>query len=531
MIYFQKLRFKLITTVIAIVCFSFLITFFVSIMIMNDIITSMGYDNLEMNVHGKVNIITNNYEYLSKSGVYIFANQVERIQNQLLTDMGKEGYKESGFFCVFNSQKELVSHPDSVPEGIGVPILTAGSPYLDFSHKGVGYVGYRSYFDQWDWFVCLIIKKSEFFRLRLIMIRFFTIIIVTTLLILLLFLRFFIKKTVLEPINRIIKKTDRIKAGSFDRQLVITSRDEMGELAENILIMEKALDTNFTILESQKQELAELNKNLEAKVTERTEELQSVHTAMMEGISYARKIQEAILPYEKLFRDKMSDYFIIWKPRDIVGGDFYWYTEQKNAFMVALIDCTGHGVPGAFMSLISNALLNYITSEVCYADPACILEEVHTMLVSVLHQDNEESLIDDGMDAALCYIDPGEKKITFAGARHSFFYHNGNKLVEIAGDKQSIGYQRGCTRHPFTNHTIQYRTDYQFYLTSDGYTSQMGNAHQFPLGKKNFRQILEKNISLPFGQQKEALMNYLEDYREDSSQIDDITVIGFAVKE
>ncbi len=250
---------------------------------------------------------------------------------------------------------------------------------------------------------------------------------------------------------------------------------------------------------------------------------------MMASITYARRIQLASLPTEERLKKVFKDYFIIFKPRDIVSGDFYWFGQSGPRYFIAAVDCTGHGVPGGFLSMMGNMELTEIVNEKPVYDPAPLLMHLHNAIRRVLQQDNGESRSDDGMEVAVCMIDPETAKVTFAGAGNPLYYVCNSEFFEIKGDRKSIGGKQREKKRTFTNHEIDIRSETVIYLTSDGYADQ-NNSENKKYGSLRLKQFLRANGHLSMKQQKDALLRELANHQGSEDQRDDITIIGIKLK-
>jgi serine phosphatase RsbU (regulator of sigma subunit)/tetratricopeptide (TPR) repeat protein/putative methionine-R-sulfoxide reductase with GAF domain len=283
-------------------------------------------------------------------------------------------------------------------------------------------------------------------------------------------------------------------------------------------------------------ENANLVDNLEEKVKERTSEvvkqkeiIEEKNKHITDSIKYAKRIQEAIIPGEDSVKELLKNSFVLYKPKDIVSGDFYWIERKENKILFAVVDCTGHGVPGAFMSIIGFNGLNQIVNEYGYTKPSEILTQLNKTISYTLRQRVEDSVIRDGMDMAICCIDLDNNKLEFAGAFNPLFIIRNNEVLEIKGDKQPIGNFLGHENYVFTNREIDLLPSDKLYLFSDGYADQFGG----PIGKKlkynYFRQLLLDNHQKPMPDQKQAIDSFFENWKEGYEQIDDVCVIGVGI--
>lgn len=245
------------------------------------------------------------------------------------------------------------------------------------------------------------------------------------------------------------------------------------------------------------------------------------------SIKYAKRIQTALLPNRAHIDTLLPDSFVFFKPRDIVSGDFFWFAELRGKLFVAAVDCTGHGVPGAFMSVIGNSLLNEVVNVRGIEDPSEVLDYLHAHVASRLNQHDNE--VRDGMDISLCVIDRTNKQLQYAGAKSPLIRICGGELQEIKGDRLAIGglppkQQQGS----YTTHTFSLQEDATYYIFSDGYQDQFGGPEGRKFLYKRFKELLLEISPLPMEQQRKQLRRKLNDWmQKEPMQTDDILVIGF----
>jgi len=261
-------------------------------------------------------------------------------------------------------------------------------------------------------------------------------------------------------------------------------------------------------------------------IAKQREELALKNKNITDSINYAKRIQEAMLPSEYLFRKLLPDSFIFYIPKDIVSGDFYWVTEKENKIFISAVDCTGHGVPGAFMSIIGFDLLRNITKERGVENPAQILNLVNLGISETFSKHVNESALRDGMDVSLLVIDRNNKVLEYSGAFNPLYIARDNKVIEVKGNRFAVGKMEGNEDNKFDNHIIPYRDNDMVYIFSDGYVDQFGG----PLGKKfkfrRFRHLLLTINSLPLMKQKSFLEENFDSWKGQLEQVDDILVIG-----
>ncbi|WP_291722104.1 two-component regulator propeller domain-containing protein [Bernardetia sp.] len=301
------------------------------------------------------------------------------------------------------------------------------------------------------------------------------------------------------------------KENAFDSNHLSILRN----LATYIVI---ALDNSqaYTKIEAQNREIDENRIALEAKNKDITD-----------SINYAKRIQHALLPPLSILKDKFEA-FVLFLPRDIVSGDFYWFTEKDGKTIVAAIDCTGHGVPGAFMSIIAETHLDRIVNVMGITSPAMILNELDKSVRNTLRQNETQSR--DGMDMSICVIDDENKKVTFGGAKNPLIYIADGKVEQQKGSIRGIGgYSRKYLKKTptFTEHIIEVTQPTTFYIFSDGYQDQFGGKHNEKFMKKRFRKVLQDIHREGMQAQKELLERGFMRWKGKHQQIDDVLVIGF----
>ena len=281
------------------------------------------------------------------------------------------------------------------------------------------------------------------------------------------------------------------------------------------------------LVQQRTKELKELNESLEDKVKQRTQALENINKKMEENIRYAALIQNAILPSVQDFSSFFDEFFIIWEPKDIVGGDIYFFEKlNDDEAYLFIIDCTGHGVSGAFLTMLVKAIQEQLLSSLNQTkhSPAMVLEDINTILRKLLPNQKETSV---GLDAGVVYINKAKKELRFAGANIPLYYLKEHKIHTLKPNRASLGYTTSKYNKGFDQHTIEYDKIESFYLTTDGFIDQNGGAKGFPFGKRQFFALLEKNYTCSMQEQKEILKDRLLVYQAEEERNDDITVIGF----
>jgi len=258
------------------------------------------------------------------------------------------------------------------------------------------------------------------------------------------------------------------------------------------------------------------------------EKIEEQKKDITDSIVYAKHIQEAILPELEKVQSVLTESFILFKPKDIVSGDFYWFTQKKERVIFAACDCTGHGVPGAFVSLIGNDLLNQIIIEKDKDNPGEILSLLSMGMKSVFTRTGSEQQAKDGMDMSLCVFDKNFKTLEFAGAQNPLFLIRRGELIQIKGDKQPIGGSTELNYH-FTNHKIELQKGDTIYIFSDGYQDQFGGDKDKKFTSRRFKQLLLDIQGESMENQKQILVQTIEKWKGDRVQLDDILVIGVKI--
>jgi PAS domain S-box-containing protein len=264
-------------------------------------------------------------------------------------------------------------------------------------------------------------------------------------------------------------------------------------------------------------------------------EIENINQHTKESIQYASLIQSALLPDNNKIRNYFKDYFVIWHPKDVVGGDIYLFEElrEEDECLLMVIDCTGHGVPGAFVTMLVKAIERQIISGINHSkedvSPAKILSIFNFTMRKLLKQDDSNSISNAGFDGQVLYYNKKENIIKTASARNEIFYYQDDELHVIKGDRHSIGYKDSDINYEFTEHTIDVSKETTMYLSTDGYWDQNGGEKGFPLGKKRFKKILDEYYKETMADQQEVFLFTLDDYKADEETNDDVTVIGLKI--
>lgn len=306
--------------------------------------------------------------------------------------------------------------------------------------------------------------------------------------------------------------------------------------------LQEELDRQKKMVEQQNDEIKLRNEEILAQneeIIQQQEQIAAQNEALTEknsyitaSINYAQSIQQALLPKEEDITQILPDSFIYLQPKDIVSGDFYWLTQKEvsdgtKRTIVAAVDCTGHGVPGAFMSSLGTSYLNQIVDFQGYTRPDEILERLNQRIRAALNQDETNN--QDGMDITLCVIDYSNMRVEYAGARNSLIYIQDNQFFEIKGEKFSIGGYKDNYIKEFTTHIIPIDQPTVFYLFSDGYKDQFGFETDKKFTSKRLRELLMNIYYKDMDEQRLIVSKVFEEWRGQATQTDDVLMIGFKI--
>ncbi|TAL62516.1 MAG: HAMP domain-containing protein [Bacteroidetes bacterium] len=329
-------------------------------------------------------------------------------------------------------------------------------------------------------------------------------------------------KVITLPIKKLVENVDRITNGDLRERAEVTGNNEITKLSHKFNMM-------IAQLESYYYELEEKVKERTIKIEKQKEEIEEQKKHIMDSIYYARRIQNAILPSFSIIETHLKNYFVLYLPKDIVSGDFYWICEAEGLFMVSAVDCTGHGVPGAFMSIVGFNQLNFAVNVKKARTAGSILDELNQGVISTLNEGKSDTSIKDGMDMALCVFDFAAKKVEFAGANNPLLLIRDKKLIKYKGDRFPIGAFEGSNPQRFKNSEIDLLEGDCLYLSSDGYSDQFGGPDNKKFMQKRFEELLLEIHSQPMEVQKEELHKKLYEWMGVNDQVDDILVIGIRV--
>lgn len=326
-----------------------------------------------------------------------------------------------------------------------------------------------------------------------------------------------LNRLVLAPLLKLKQSAQEMAAGNYAVALPPARNDEIGELTQAFGAMADKVRRHT-------EELEETVRNRTQELTRANREMSVAHKKISDSISYASLIQRAILPDRQLTSALGENHFVLWRPRDVVGGDFYVYREVEGGCLLGVVDCAGHGVPGAFMTMLARAAIDQAIDEAGAKDPAAILGRTDAVMRGMLQTDDRRRDIATMMDAGIAYIDLTTRRVTFAGARIALYWSDGEDIGIVHGARRSIG-----DRYPgeYRNESVDLQSSRTFYLTTDGFLDQAGGEKGFGFGNARFIDMLRRHANRPLDEQSGAFASTLADYQGNHPQRDDITMLCF----
>lgn len=323
-----------------------------------------------------------------------------------------------------------------------------------------------------------------------------------------------------EHVNTLIRQSPDIVPAAFERALITSKGETKWILWNHTRGPESSLiSIGYEITD---------RKLAEQKLQQKNRELQSRNSEMLASIQYAKRIQDAVLPDAQGLKNFFEDAFVYFKPRDVVSGDFYWYYARGNKVFVAAMDCTGHGVPGALMSVIANGLVRDVVIKRGLEEPDEILYAIDKEMEAALSRQDGSNAAPDGMDIALCVFDKEKRILSFAGAFRPLLRVRNNEITEFRGSRYPIGFYPEINKI-FEKQEIPYESGDAFYMFSDGYIDQFGGERGKKLNRKRFTELLLQVQSMNLEEQESFLDYALNNWKQEEEQTDDVLVIGVKV--
>ncbi|MBI2968597.1 MAG: SpoIIE family protein phosphatase [Bacteroidetes bacterium] len=318
----------------------------------------------------------------------------------------------------------------------------------------------------------------------------------------------------------LLTKDKQLQQAAINRQKIVIWSVMGGILLSVIIAL--LLYRGYWLKQRANIQLAQKNQT----IVHQKEIIEQKNRDITDSIEYARYLQEAVMPDPKQLKILLPESFVFYKPKDIISGDFYWFCEKNRKIMLGACDCTGHGVPGALLSVLCNNLLFQAVFDHGKEEPGDILSEVNKNVLESLKKEGAAIQAEEGMDASLCVIDKNSDKILFAGANHLLTILNAGHLEEIRGDMTPVG---GLTdkNFRFTSHYIPVNGNTELFLSTDGYHSQFGGPKSKKLNRSGFRQIIKKAAVNPMEMREKILEEEFNNWKGPSEQVDDVLVVGF----
>ena len=340
---------------------------------------------------------------------------------------------------------------------------------------------------------------------------------VVLIVILLLAFGYAVERLVLQPLRKLQQSATALATGNFDVTLPVPGRDELGDLSRAFGVMATQIRSNTEELENKvlarTQALAEAN-----------EDMRRAHQQINASIDYASLIQRAILPDQQLSDLLGPQHFVLWRPRDVVGGDFYVFRSEGSRYLVGVVDCAGHGVPGALMTMLARAALDHAMSEAGIDTPAAILAHTDSTMRGMLQHCELPRAIATNMDAGLAFVDREAGILRYSGARISLYWSDGQEVGEIKGARRAIGDRRPGT---YLDSAVEMQAGVTYYLATDGFLDQAGGELGYGFGNTRFAELLRTHARLPMAEQALAYDQALLSYRGNHPQRDDVTILSF----
>jgi serine phosphatase RsbU (regulator of sigma subunit) len=310
-------------------------------------------------------------------------------------------------------------------------------------------------------------------------------------------------------------------------------RKKLEELLSELQETNQKLETQFHEIMAQRDYIEQQNEEIQSQrdmALKQRDKIVAQQEEINDNIQYASKIQQALFPQKDWVNVLLPQHFVLNRPKDVVSGDFYWISQNRHKTIIAVSDCTGHGISGAMMSMLGTAFLNEIVNKNDITHAQLILEQLRERVISSLHQDISQNMeySRDGMDIAVCILDIVDNSLEYAGANNPIYIVRNKELIEFKADKIPIGIHEFCNE-PFTTHKIDVFQGDNIYMFSDGYADQFGGVKGKKLKYNNFKNILLEISELPIEEREGILNKKFVEWMGQQEQIDDVLVLGFTV--
>lgn len=343
-------------------------------------------------------------------------------------------------------------------------------------------------------------------------------------------------RNITNPIRKLVTNVNRIADGNLSERAEVAGNNEITTLSQKFNVMIEQLEELYTDLDKKvKERTAQVVAQKEEIETQRDElekhrdQLAEQQKHIMDSITYAKRLQNAILPTHEYIKSLFSEFFIVYHPKDVISGDIYWFNQLNGKRYFAAIDCTGHGVPGAMVSMVGHNWLEYAVKDLKLERPVDILGALNDGVTSTFKETDEDGAVKDGMDLALCCVDYNTMKMEFAGAYNPALIVRNGEIIQLKGDKCPIGAFSRRAVAGFTHQEMDIMKGDMVYVFSDGYVDQFGGEEGRKFLIANFKKLLVEIHTLPVEEQKDKLDRTIFDWMKYENQIDDITVVGIRI--
>ena len=505
------------------------------------------------------------WEIVIATGVFIddIEKQIKNRKKQLIHELQNmiKSIKigKTGYLYIFDTDGKIIAHPDKdmIGKSIKKMINNQTGDYLfddlikaykskdkvlyykwnrldDKKHYIYNKIAWIEYIPELKLYISSSIYESEL-TATADKARVFILWLTVALIIISCIISFIMIKNIIRPIFKLVYLSKRVSKGDYSIRVKIDKNDEFAILAESF---NKMIDTTEDLID-----------NLDEKIDERTKELKTakkeleqINKHTKDSIEYASLIQGALMPKKNVMTPFFKDYFVTWIPKDTVGGDIWLFDNLRNKdeCLLMFIDCTGHGVAGAFVTMIVKSVEREITSMIksdksIDISPAWIMSYFNKIIKKLLAQESKDSLSNVGFDGGVIYYNKKTQILKFAGAETTLFYMTNNgEFKTIKGDRYSVGYKKCDANYKYKETIIEVKENMKFYCTTDGYLDQNGGEKDFPFGKKRFTNIIKENYKKPMRELKRIFKTKMMAYKSaipNNTRTDDITLIAFEIGE
>ena len=328
-----------------------------------------------------------------------------------------------------------------------------------------------------------------------------------------------VEKLVINPVRKLQRSASAMAQGDFSVSLPPGSQDELGDLSRAFGVMASQIRSNTAELEHKVQVRT-------LALEEANRDMRRAHQQINDSIDYASLIQQATLPRQQLTQLLGAQQFVLWRPRDVVGGDFYVFRAEGQRYLLGVVDCAGHGVPGGLMTMLARSALDHAMAHIGITEPAALLSHTDTTMRAMLQHSELPRAIATSIDVGLACVDREARTLRYAGAKISLYWSDGQTVHEVKGGRRALGDRR---QGSYTDTQVDIVAGATYYLSTDGFLDQAGGELGYGFGDTRFAQVLLQHARLPMEQQASALDQVLEAYRGDYPQRDDITLLSFRI--